>query len=219
MLPDRLVKLGKERIAPYPCEGFVQGRGPEHAAVMLVGEAPGENEIYEDMPFIGRAGKMLMEFLNYAGFTREDVYITSAVRSRPYKIVDKLDKDGRPFQKKYNRTPNQKEIIAHAPLLDYEIKTVKPEIIITLGNIAFKRLTGKREKLTEIHGTLLEMKLKKLKSLDSSEYVRTEETYRLLPTFHPASIFYNRSLLEDIYRDLDVLKAWAELHLSNRERK
>ena len=48
--------------------------------------------------------------------------------------------------KKYNRTPNQGEIVAHAPLLDYELEKIHPKLIVTLGNIGLQRLTGKNKK-------------------------------------------------------------------------
>ena len=50
---------------------------------MLIGEAPGKEEIKENVPFIGRSGQLLMEQLQQVGLSRETVYITSAVRSRP----------------------------------------------------------------------------------------------------------------------------------------
>ena len=48
--------------------------------------------------------------------------------------------------KKYNRTPKQGEIVAHAPLLDYELEKINPKLIVTLGNIGLQRLTGKDKK-------------------------------------------------------------------------
>lgn len=73
---------------------------------MLLGEAPGETEIHNGIPFSGRAGKQLMGFLERIHVTREEVYITSAVRSRPYKWREKKNEVVLLY-KKYNRTPNQ----------------------------------------------------------------------------------------------------------------
>ena len=108
---------------------------------MLLGEAPGETEIHNGIPFSGRAGKQLM-VLERIHVTREEVYITSAVRSRPYKWREKKNEMVKSY-KKYNRTPNQGEIVAHAPLLDYELEKIHPKLIVTLGNIGLQRLTGK----------------------------------------------------------------------------
>ncbi|PPA70685.1 uracil-DNA glycosylase [Jeotgalibacillus proteolyticus] len=215
-IPESLAELGKKRIESYAAEGFVYGGGPENPLLMLVGEAPGETEIHNGIPFSGRAGKELMAFLERVGLQREDVYITSAVRSRPYKWREKRERTGEMIQKKYNRTPNEKEIIAHAPLLDYEIEKVNPEIIMTLGNIGLKRLAGRNMKISDMHGTVLEQPVRCLKNLESNEYGWTEKTYKIFPTYHPASIFYNRSLLEAIHEDLDKL---GELLAQIREKR
>lgn len=205
-IPDSLADIGKKRIEPYPVEGFVFGGGPEKPKLMLVGEAPGETEINNGIPFSGRAGEQLMGFLDIIGLSREEVYITSAVRSRPYKWGEKKERSGEIVKRKYNRTPNQREILAHAPILDYEIEHVKAPIIVTLGNIGLKRLAGREKKITDVHGTVLHQPLQRLKSLEDSVFSWTEKSYYLFPTYHPASIFYNRSLLNHIHEDLEKLK-------------
>ncbi|MFK4293486.1 uracil-DNA glycosylase family 4 [Bacillus sp. RC240] len=204
--PYYLVKQVKERSATYQLEGFLSGQGPKNPKLMLVGEAPGETEINNGIPFSGRAGKHLMEFLELIHVTREEVYITSAVRSRPYKWREKRERNGEIIQKKYNRTPNQGEILAHAPLLDYELEFIQQPVIVTLGNIALQRLVGKNNKITDVHGELLKQPVQRLKDSSSTEFIWSEEEYHIFPTFHPASIFYNRSLLELIYEDLEKLK-------------
>lgn len=65
---------------------------------MLLGEAPGETEIHNGIPFSGRAGKQLMVFRAYPRY-KEEVYITSAVRSRPYKWREKKERNGEIIQK------------------------------------------------------------------------------------------------------------------------
>ena len=84
-IPESIAQLGKNRIEGSPVEGFVYGEGPKNPELMLIGEAPGEFELVDGIPFIGRAGKELMKSLATIGLSREDVYITSAVRSRPYR--------------------------------------------------------------------------------------------------------------------------------------
>lgn len=189
-LADELVELGIERIKGFPVDGFVRGRGPDHPALMLVGEAPGENELETGIPFTGRAGKELMASLKSVGLEREDVYITSAVRSRPYKWGKKKERDGRITERKYNRAPKKKEIIAHAPLLDAEIRDIAPPIIVTLGNIGLQRLVGPDAKVTQLHGVLMETPILKWDE-SGQRFVETEEIYHVFPTFHPASVFYN----------------------------
>ncbi|MED0964836.1 uracil-DNA glycosylase [Bacillus paramycoides] len=209
--PDHLVKQVKERSVSYQLEGFLSGQGPENPKLMIVGEAPGETEIYNGIPFSGKAGKHLMEFLERIHIKREEVYITSAVRSRPFKWREKRERNGELIQKKYNRTPNQGEILAHAPLLDFELAHMDPPVIVTLGNVALKRLAGKNKKITDIHGQLLKQPIQKLKDRDHAGFIWTEKEYKIFPTFHPASIFYNRSLLELIYEDLEKLKQYIAI--------
>ncbi|WP_430339643.1 uracil-DNA glycosylase [Rossellomorea vietnamensis] len=206
VIPETLVNLCKERMEGYNCEGFVHGRGPMNPAIMIVGEAPGETEIHNGMPFSGRAGKVLDEFFRYLGVEREDIYFTSTVRSRPYKIIHKKNRDNEVIEKKYNRAPTLKEQFAHAPILDYELQHVKPKQLVTLGNIGLQRLLGRKYTISDVHGQLIQSKVRRLKDLDSNEWTWSEETYSIFPTFHPASIFYNRSLEENIYKDLDHLK-------------
>ncbi|MFK2826254.1 uracil-DNA glycosylase [Bacillus sp. B190/17] len=214
-LPEWLAELGKKRIASYPVEGFVYGMGPEKPKLMLVGEAPGETEIHNGIPFSGRAGVELMKFLERAGVSREEVYITSTVRSRPYKWGEKRTKDDEAVKRKYNRAPSAREILAHAPLLDYEIEQVDAPVIVTLGNIGLKRLCGPEMKVTEAHGRFLKRPVRRLQNLESSEYEWTEKEYVVFPTFHPASIFYNRQLLQLIHEDMDKLRIYLNGYVND----
>ncbi len=117
-------------------ERFVPAVGPEEAEVMLVGEAPGENEVEQREPFVGRAGSQLDEILHRIGVEREDLYITNLVKIRPPE----------------NRDPKTDEIEAWRPLLEKEIEEVDPEVIIPLGNFASKEIVGTSKGITSIHG-------------------------------------------------------------------
>lgn len=66
--PEELVKEAEQNMEPYDVEGFVLGAGDDQADIMIVGEAPGENEAVKGRPFIGRAGAELDKHLDYAGF-------------------------------------------------------------------------------------------------------------------------------------------------------
>ena len=199
-----------ERMKPFQCEGFVTSSGPIRPDIMFIGEAPGATEVEKNISFSGRAGEKLMEFINYLGYSRKDVFITSTIRSRSFKIIEKKDSSGNLIQKKVNRTPTKNEIIAHAPILDYYIENVNPKIIVTLGNIAYKRVTGEREKLTDVHGIIKKRRVCILKDFQSTQYVFGEKEYYVMSTFHPASVFYNSKLLNEIYSDLDNLKKFLK---------
>ena len=84
--PKKLIDEVKERSKGMQLEGINSGSGPQHPLLMIVGEAPGRNEIVNNIPFSGDAGKELDKSLKQIGLTRDQVYITSAVRSRPFAI-------------------------------------------------------------------------------------------------------------------------------------
>ena len=204
-IPEFVADLGRKRIEGFPVEGFVYGEGPLRPKLMLIGEAPGESEAIGGIPFTGRAGKELMKSLKTIGLTREDVYITSVVRSRPYRYGHRKERDGTLTKRKYNRPPTKQEIFAHAPVLDFEIANVQPELIVTLGNVGLQRLLGKQAKVTELHGQSIQQPVQFLRELDDVMFQWTETSHSIVPTFHPASIFYRPSHRPSLEED------WLEI--------
>ena len=198
--PQDLKKVATKAMEPFLTEGFLSGNGNEHAKLMFVGEAPGKTEVTSHLPFSGRAGQELDNLLNLINLKRTDVYITSTVRSRPYKYVA-----GRKISDMPNRKPTQKEITAHACLLDYEIRQVQPKIIATLGDVALKRLLGANFQLRNDHGKLLYHKIKQY-DLTKQTYNWSDNKIYLMPLYHPAAIFYNPKLRDVIKQD------WLNLH-------
>ncbi|GAA2932169.1 uracil-DNA glycosylase [Enterococcus raffinosus] len=199
--PKELVALVAERSKDFQLEGFIAGQGPTHPKLMLVGEAPGRKEVVNHIPFSGAAGKELIQAMASIGLTRENTYITSAVRSRPYKIIERINKRTKESETVYpNRTPNKKEILAHAPILDYELVSVQPTIIATLGNIGLQRLLGPKWQISESHGKIYHGPVLELNN-ELNQYQPSKEEYTVVPLFHPAAIFYNRSLSEKIKDD------------------
>lgn len=212
-IPESLAEFGKERARSFPVEGFVYGEGPQKPSLLLIGEAPGEFELVDGIPFVGRAGKELMRSLDSIGLTREDVYMTSAVRSRPYRWGEKRERDGTMIERKYNRRPTQKEILAHAPLLDYEIVNIEPKLIVTLGNVGLQRLLGQEAKVTKLHGEVLTKPVQYLANIEDTKFSWTNERYTIIPTFHPASVFYRPSHRPSV--EADWLKIGAFLKKCN----
>lgn len=199
--PESLVKLAATRSEGFRLEGFIAGQGPLHPKLMLVGEAPGRNEVVNHIPFSGAAGKELLKVMAEIGLDRENTYITSAVRSRPYKIVERINRRTKENELIYpNRTPTKKEILAHAPILDYELAIVQPKIIATLGNIGLQRLLGPKKQISDCHGIPYHGPILEL-TPENDAYQLTNKTYTVFPLFHPAAIFYNRSLSEKIQED------------------
>ncbi|SFL48839.1 uracil-DNA glycosylase [Salibacterium qingdaonense] len=202
MIPQKLIQHCNERIAPYPCEGFVYGKGSASPVLMFVGEAPGETEIHNGIPFSGRAGQYFNGFLQELELTRDDVYVTSTVRSRPYKWGQPKGREKR----KYNRTPNQGEIAAHAPILDAEIECLQPRMIVPMGRTAYQRLVGGAPRMAEVTGHLVTSPVLRLDDWETRSYTWAPATYPLFPIYHPAAALYKRSLEADISDHLATLK-------------
>jgi DNA polymerase-1 len=136
--------------------------GPTDADIMLVGEAPGKKEDKEGVPFVGASGNLLDTLLNQARISRRHCYITNVVKERP---------PGNNFKRKYYKnnapTPELKEAWQ---ALKTEIRRIKPNVIVVLGNEALYALTGKYG-ITSWRGSILETSYGKV-----------------LPTIHPAAI-------------------------------
>jgi DNA polymerase len=119
-------------------ERFVPAVGEDSAEFMVIGEAPGANEVEQGEPFVGRAGNKMDEILHKIGVERSDLYITNLVKIRPPD----------------NRDPKKDEIKVWAPLLENEIEEVDPEIIITLGNFASREMLDTKKGISSIHGRI-----------------------------------------------------------------
>ena len=161
---------------------LVHGEGEIGARVMLVGEAPGEQETLQGRPFVGKAGRNLDEFLELAGLERSALYVTNAVKFRP----TKRSAAGRTV----NRPPTREEVSLFLPWLRREIELVAPELIVTLGNVPLRALMGPRVVIGEVHGAL-----------------QDAEGLRLYPMCHPASLIYNPALREVYAADVRRLAA------------
>ena len=96
--------------------------GPADAKVMLVGQNPGKEEVRQSRPFVGRSGKYLNKVLREKGIDRDELYLTSVV------------KEPTPG----NRKPTSAEIKRWMPHLVREIEEIHPEIVVLLGQVAWK---------------------------------------------------------------------------------
>jgi len=104
---------------------IVVDRGNPEAKVMMIGEAPGENEDLQGKAFCGRSGKLLDNMLEELGFnTNEESIIVNVVKCRPPE----------------NRAPKQLEVDACRPFLEKQIALVNPKIILLLGATALKHM-------------------------------------------------------------------------------
>lgn len=135
-LEARARQQGKPAGLEALSDNLVFGEGNPDAQLMLIGEAPGEDEDLSGRPFVGRAGQLLDKILASVGLARETLYITNIVKYRP----------------PGNRNPTPQEIAASEPLLLEQIKLVRPQIIATLGNIATQYFLGNKEGISKTHG-------------------------------------------------------------------
>lgn len=119
----------------------VIGRGNLEALIMIVGEAPGENEDKTGLPFVGRSGQLLEKILASVRLdTEKDVYICNINKCRPPE----------------NRTPTAKEMAACKPYIFEQIRLVNPKIILLTGATAVKGLIGDQGSMTSIRGKWIE---------------------------------------------------------------
>lgn len=190
----------------------VPGDGSTHAKIMLIGESAGAEEMKRGKPFQGKAGDNLNEFLSIIGLERKDIYISNTTRCRPYNTKEKVLKNGTVKVTKSNRPPGKQEILACAPWLDYEIEKLAPSLLITLGSVPLKRITG-QSMISEVHGCLLNTPIQHY-DVNEDEFIFSTKKYHVFPLYHPASIIYRKELKEVFIEDLKKLKnVLTQLHI------
>jgi uracil-DNA glycosylase len=121
----------------------VPGEGPAGAAIMLVGEQPGDAEDIAGRPFVGPAGKVLDRALHEAGLERGALYLTNAVKH--FKFAPR-------GKKRIHKRPETTEIHACQPWLAQEIALVQPRIVVMLGGSAANAVLGHSVAVTQQRG-------------------------------------------------------------------
>jgi uracil-DNA glycosylase family 4 len=107
---------------------------------MIVGEAPGQNEDQQGLPFVGAAGQLLNRLLASIGIERDEVYITNILKCRP----------------PGNRDPLPDEVVTCSPYLDRQVQLIQPAVILLLGRHAVQRLLPGSDGISRIHGRMVE---------------------------------------------------------------
>lgn len=150
-----LCEIGKERT------NIVFGVGnPDTAKAIFIGEAPGEQEDKEGVPFVGKAGQFLDEYLKKAGINREnDLYIINTLKCRPFVI-----KNPKTLVKS-NRSPMIEEKKACEHFMLRQIEIINPKLIVLCGNNALKSLCGSKYTVTKTHGKLANFEYKGRKTI------------------------------------------------------
>ncbi|MBN9478790.1 MAG: UdgX family uracil-DNA binding protein [Bordetella sp.] len=139
----------------------VCGEGPRRAALMVVGEQPGDQEDLAGRPFVGPAGRLLDDALAEAGLDRRDLYLTNAVKHFKHEPRGK---------RRLHKTPNAGEVQACRWWLDHERRLVRPRLILALGATAGLAVLGRKPAVQAERGRIL----------------TTPEGARVLLTVHPS---------------------------------
>jgi DNA polymerase len=157
--------------------------GNEAAPLMLIGEAPGAEEDREGKPFVGASGRLLDRMLATIGLDRHSegeasFYVTNVLAWRP----------------PGNRNPTDSEVALSLPFLRRHVALVRPRLILMLGAVAVRSLTGAREGITRVRGRWFEVP------------VEGGSPVPALATLHPAYLLRNPGAKKDAWADLVAMR-------------
>ena len=152
--------------------------GVSSARIMLVGEAPGQDEDRTGKPFVGRSGQLLDAMMATIGLSRADnLYIANVIPWRP----------------PGNRAPSVDELETCKPFILRQIELVAPEIIVLVGGTSAKTLLNTETGITRLRG--------KWQTLEIGG-----RDIPALPFFHPAYVLRRPETKIDVWADLCALK-------------
>lgn len=150
----------------------VFGSGNPRARLIFVGEAPGFDEDKQGQPFVGAAGQLLTKIIRAMKLKREDVYIANCLKCRPPQ----------------NRSPLPTEVLTCRPILDRQIRIIRPEIICALGKFAAQTLLHTEDPISRLRGRFFE-----------------RDGVKIMPTFHPAYLLRNPSDKKLVWEDMQKI--------------
>lgn len=169
----------------------VFGEGPGHASVMLIGEQPGDVEDQKGEPFVGPAGRMLDRALEEALISRDEVYVTNAVKH--FKWIWR-------GKRRLHQKPSIRQVMACRPWLEAEIEVVQPQILVCMGATAAQSVVGKPVLVMKERGKFIDSALGRLAFV----------------TIHPSSILRQRERDE---REQEYRRFASEMKLVKRKLK
>jgi len=170
-MASELAQVNKALKKKFGAKKLVFGQGFDGAKIVFVTDPPSSKEEAENKPITGVSEKMLNKLLRSAGINKNKVYITNVVK---YTVAGRIH--------------TQKEIKSSVPFLKEEIKTIQPQVVVTLGNIALNGI-GLRQPLVNVRGKTFNF-----------------GSYELLPTHHPENILKNPGLEVELQADFLKLK-------------
>lgn len=118
----------------------VFGKGSKNATILFVGEAPGENEDKQGIPFCGASGQLLDKYFSAIDMSSDDYYVANILKCRPPN----------------NRDPLPEEQTACIDFLREQFRLIQPKIVVCLGRIAAIQIIRPDYKITKEHGTWIQ---------------------------------------------------------------
>ena len=152
--PETLAAIDKAISACRKCpiglldNHAVMGEGPQDAALMIVGEQPGDQEDIKGRPFIGPAGQLLDDHLRTAGIDRSAAYVTNAVKH--FKYVQR-------GKRRIHQSPAAKEIDTCRWWMESERAIVQPKLVLAMGASAARGMLGKTVSISRARGAPIQL--------------------------------------------------------------
>ena len=158
--------------------------GNPEADLIIIGEAPGEQEDLQGIPFCGKSGQLLDKILHSISFSRKNnVYITNTIFWRP----------------PGNRKPTEQELAMCYPFVEKHIALIKPKYMLLLGNSAIQSVLDRRYTISKIRGKIIPY---------SNKYLDYE--IKVLATFHPSYLLRSPVKKKMVWYDMLLLKQKIE---------
>ena len=152
--PETLAAIDKAISACRKCpiglldNHAVMGEGPQDAALMIVGEQPGDQEDMKGRPFVGPAGQLLDDHLQTAGIDRHAAYVTNAVKH--FKYVQR-------GKRRIHQSPAAKEIDTCRWWMESERAIVQPKLVLAMGASAARGMLGKTVSISKARGAPIQL--------------------------------------------------------------
>lgn len=179
-IDDTLIKIESDLDNCQRCSlasgrsNLVFGAGNPNAELVFIGEGPGEEEDRRGAPFAGESGQLLDRIMNAMGMVRNDVYLCNIVKCLPPN----------------RRYPDPNEIAACEPFLIRQLESIRPKVIVTLGQFATQSILKSDAPISKLRGKW-------------QQY----QGISVMPTFHPAYLLQNPLAKREVWTDMKgVLK-------------
>jgi DNA polymerase len=196
---DQLPELARAAANCHGCELYqdatqtVFGRGPAGAAMMLVGEQPGDVEDQRGEPFVGPAGKLLDRALAEAGIEPSHTYVTNAVKHFAFT---------RRGTRRLHQTPKRGNIVACRPWLTAELQSIRPKVLVALGATASQSLFGPSFRLSQHRGEVLHLPAENQPAEHQPAEDQSAEDPLVIVTIHPSAVLRAGDNREAMYGGL-----------------